>query len=110
MRIGFAMVFAAMLASNSHAFEYMKDYSTHAQKVLEMNAGEMTLLSNIILSNAYAQMDAAAGAGKPGEVSQAAERATLKMLDVLVKQNEEVIRLLRALASEKGSAPATPSR
>jgi len=110
MHIGFAMVFAAMAASSSHAFEYMKDYSTHAQKVLEMNAGEMTLLSNIILSNAYAQMDAAAGAGKQGEVSQAAERAMLKMLDVLVKQNEEVIRLLRALASEKGAEPAAPPR
>lgn len=110
MRLTFAVIVTAMLSGNALAVEYMKDYSTHAQKVLETDAGELELLSNIILSNAYAQMDAAASTGNLGEVSQAAERANLKLLDLVVKQNDEIIRLLRSLAAPKEAVPAAPAK
>jgi hypothetical protein len=76
-------------------FQSVEDYRSD---ISTTQPGQMTILAQKLLNTASLNMIGAKGAA---QVSQITDEASIQMQAILVKQNDEVIRLLKKIAGEK---------
>lgn len=73
-------------------------FSTAAQDIAGSDPGALLRVAERVASEARINMIGAKGAV---QVSQVADQAQLELSIIIIKQNEEVIRLLRSMAKER---------
>lgn len=66
--------------------------------IRDASLGQMTALAQALLNTASLNMIGAKGAA---QVSQVTDEAGLQMQAILIKQNDEIIRLMKKLVGEK---------
>jgi hypothetical protein len=90
------VVLAGLLCTGvALGFQSVEDYRSD---ISSTQPGQMANLAQKLLNTASLNMIGAKGAA---QVSQTADEVNIQMQAILVKQNDEIIRLLKKVAGEK---------